>query len=151
VYEADETLTTPPNTGVRALEPHVRPRAMIEGFKVASIYTVVAIPVVLLASIWQAGGPSKFYSQADLAGFFGSAFGLLISFGLLLAAFIALRNRANITKQVILDWRFWVVAVVLSIVPQRPVLGWLWCCLIYSYRDRRRIRAGVSGIAAPVL
>jgi hypothetical protein len=132
---------------------HVRPRAMIEGFKVASIYSTVAIPIVLLTSIWQAGGPRQFYSQADLAAFFGSALGLLISFGLFLAGLIALRNRSNVTKQALSDWRFWLaalfVAVVFSTFPQKPVLGWLWCCLIYSYRDRRRTRA-VADIVAVV-
>jgi hypothetical protein len=117
-----------------------RPKAMAEGFTVAAMYAAVVTPLMLLVSIWQAGSLDQFYAQANVAGFLGRTLGLFTSFGLCLSGLVALRNRAHVTKEVLTDWRFWVILAVLSSSPTQPVLGWLWCCLIYSHRDRKRLR-----------
>jgi hypothetical protein len=126
-----------------------RPNSMAEGFTVAAIYAAIATPIVLAASIWQAGSWSNFYSQANLAGFLGDVVGNAILFGLCLAGVVALRNAADVKNQFLLDWRFWVVLVLMTALPQKPVLGWFWVSLIYSYRDQKRRPAPMPRVDVP--
>ncbi len=63
-------------------------------------------------------------------------------FAILLTLFAWMRNRANITSLFLEDWRFWAFALALVMLPAgKPLLGWLWVCVIYQYRlDKRRQR-----------
>jgi hypothetical protein len=115
-----------------------RPNPIAEGFTVALIYVVVAGVIVTAANVWQAGGWSNFYSRADVAGTLGWMTGRLVLYGSFLTGVIGYRYASNVTKNIFLDWRFWVALVIIGIIPTRPGLGWVWVSLIYWYREQRR-------------
>jgi len=115
-----------------------RPNPISEGFTVALIYVAVAGVIFAVANIWQAGGWNNFYPRADIAGMLGGLMGRLVLYGSFLTGVIGYRYASNVTKNIFLDWRFWVAFVIIGVIPSRPGLGWVWVSLIYWFRENRR-------------
>jgi len=54
--------------------------------------------------------------------------------GIALSAVAFYRGRKNVTYFILLDWRWWLVCGLFSILPNKAVLPWLWVGLIYQSR-----------------
>ena len=115
-----------------------RELSLREGFIVGGIWLVLGLALTFGGALIQQGGISAFVasSPTGLAGLLGAATGRFVLFSLLMSGFVGLRNAHGITDKLFLaDWRYYVVGV-LSLANQ-STLGWLWCGMIFQYRQRR--------------
>lgn len=112
--------------------------AMIDGLVSAGIYVLVAIPVDLAFTAYRVGGWTSLFRQLGLPetlGRISAQFTLLV---ILVSVLAFLRQRAGTACFVLLDWKWWVIVLVLCVLPSRPVVNWIGASLICEYRERRR-------------
>ncbi len=121
-------------------EPALRSasNAVIDGLVSAGIYVLVAIPVDLAFTAYRIGGWTSLFRQLGLPetlGRISAQFTLLV---ILVSVLAFLRQRAGTARFILLDWKWWVIALALYFLPARPIVNWIGASLIYQYRERRR-------------
>ena len=112
--------------------------AVIDGLISAGIYVLVAIPVDLAFTAYRIGGWTSLFRQLGLPetlGRISAQFTLLV---ILISVLAFLRQRAGTDRFILLDWKWWVIALALCFLPAKPIVNWLGSSLIYQYRERRR-------------
>jgi hypothetical protein len=112
--------------------------AVADGLVSAGIYVLVAIPVDLAFTVYRIGGWTSFFRQVGLPetlGRISAQFTLLV---ILISVLAFLRQRAGTDRFILLDWKWWVIALALCFLPAKPIVNWLGSSLIYQYRERRR-------------
>jgi hypothetical protein len=111
---------------------------VIDGLVSAGIYVLVAIPIDLAFTAYRIGGWTSLFRQLGLPetlGRISAQFTLLV---ILVSVLSFLRQRAGTVRFILLDWKWWVIALVLCVLPSRPIVNWVGASLIYQYRQRRR-------------
>jgi hypothetical protein len=121
-------------------EPSLRSasNALIDGLVSAGIYVLVAIPVDLAFTAYRIGGWTSLFRQLGLPetlGRISAQFTLLV---ILVSVLAFLRQRAGTARFILLDWKWWVIALALYFLPARPIVNWIGASLIYQSRERRR-------------
>ena len=121
-------------------EPAMRSasNALIDGLVSAGIYVLVAIPVDLAFTAYRIGGWASLFRQLGLPetlGRISAQFTLLV---ILVSVLAFLRQRAGTVRFILLDWKWWAIALALCFLPAKPIVNWLGSSLIHQYRKRRR-------------
>jgi hypothetical protein len=112
--------------------------SVIDGLVSAGIYVLFAIPVDLAFTAYRIGGWTSLSRQIGLPetlGRISAQFSLLV---ILVSVLAFLRNRVGTVRFVLLDWKWWVIALVVCALPTKPIVNWVGASLIYQYRQRRR-------------
>jgi small-conductance mechanosensitive channel len=111
---------------------------VIDGLVSVGIYVLFAIPVDLAFTAYRIGGWTSLSRQLGLPetlGLISAQFTLLV---ILVSVLAFLRSRVGTVRFVLLDWKWWVIALVVCALPTKPILNWVGASLIYQYRQRRR-------------
>src|SRR5207249_3345455 len=64
----------------------------------------------------------------------GAVVGTFILMGICMSSVTFYRRRKNVTSFILLDWLWWLVCLIFSIGPNKPVGTWLLIGLIYQGR-----------------
>ena len=113
-------------------------KPVIDGLVSAGIYVLFAIPVDLAFTAYRIGGWTSLFRQLGLPetlGRISAQFTLLV---ILVSVMAFLRQRAGTARFILLDWKWWVIALVVCALPTKPIVNWVGASLIYQYRQRRR-------------
>jgi|SRR5882762_1664547 len=108
--------------------------SVAEGFLCSGIWAALSTILVICMTLWTYRAHPKGALAADWAGFAGTIIGQFLLMGVCISAVVFFRRRKNVTYFILFDWRWWLVCLMLSINPQKPVLAWLWIGLIYQAR-----------------
>ena len=109
-----------------------------EGIISAAIYVAVATPVALGLTLYRSGSWALFYQYVGIPETLGRVSAQFTLLAILLSVLAYLRGRSSTQKFVLLDWRWWMFALVLWFHPTKPIVSWLFVGLIYQYRESRR-------------
>jgi hypothetical protein len=111
-----------------------------EGFICAGIWLVLSASLIVGLRLWQEHThPERgLLSSEEWAHFTGTMVGQFLIMALVLSSVVFYRRRKNVTTFVLLDWRWWVVLAIFSLLPNKPVIVWLWVGLIYQVRLRMK-------------
>jgi len=112
--------------------------AVIDGLVSAGIYVLVAIPVDLALTAYRIGGWTSLFRQLGLPETLGRISAQFTLLAILVSVLAFLRQRAGTARFILLDWKWWVIALVMCALPSRPIVNWIGASLIYQYRERRR-------------
>ena len=107
-----------------------------EGFLCAAIWAVLAAALVVGLRLWaEHSHPEKgTFLEEDWTGFVGTLTGQFFVMAIALSSVVFYRRRKNVASFILLDWRWWLVCLIFGMVPNKPVLPWLWVGLIYQGR-----------------
>jgi len=133
----------PPAHGYTEIQPSVasyKSGAITEGFICAGIYAFVVCALFSGLRLWaEHTHPEKGILPAEEWGhFIGTVVGQSILMAICLSSVVFYRRRRKVTSFILLDWRWWLVCLVLAILPKKPVLAWLWVGVIYQARLSRK-------------
>jgi hypothetical protein len=119
--------TIPPSGGFKL-------SSVAEGFLCSGIWAALSTILATCVTLWRYLAHPEGALAADWASFAGRTIGQFLLMGVCLSAVVFFRRRENVRSLILFDWRWWLVCVILSINPQKPVLAWLWIGLIYQAR-----------------
>jgi hypothetical protein len=107
-----------------------------EGFICAGIWAALSIVLIVPLTLWgEHAHPERGVRSAEeWAHFIGATVGQSVLMAIFLSSVAFYRRRKNVTSFILLDWRWWLVCVVFGVLPNKPVLAWLWVGLIYQVR-----------------
>src|SRR5258708_3834004 len=107
-----------------------------EGFICAGIWAALSIVLVVSLTLWgERAHPERgVLSAEDWGHTIGFTVGRFLLLGVVLSSVVFYRRKRNITSFILLDWRWWLVCVILAALPNSPALAWLWVGLIYQVR-----------------
>ena len=142
-------VVTEPRLAKTSSQPSLRSasNAVIDGLVSAGIYVLIALPVDLAFTAYRIGGWTSLFRQLgvpETLGRVSAQFTLLV---ILVSVLAFLRQRLGTVRFILLDWKWWVVALALCFLPARPIVNWLGASMIYQFRERRR-RATQHSIAS---
>ena len=118
--------------------------AVKEGIISAAIYVALATPVALGLTLYRLGSWALFYKNVGIPETLGRISAQFTVLAILLSVLAYLRGSSSTHSFVLLDWRWWVFALVLWFHPTKPIVSWLGVGLIYQYRESRRRAAQKS-------
>jgi hypothetical protein len=133
----DEALATAPAyTTVQPPGGPYKAGSIKEGFICSGIWLVLSASLVVGLRLWQEHThPERgLLESEEWAHFIGGMVGQFLLMALVLSSVVYYRRRRNNTSFILLDWRWWVVCVIFSGFPTKPVLAWLWVGMIYQAR-----------------
>jgi peptidoglycan biosynthesis protein MviN/MurJ (putative lipid II flippase) len=108
--------------------------SVAEGFICSGIWAALSTILVTFLTLWTNRAHPEGALAADWASFAGRTVGQFLLMAVCLSAVVFFRRRKNVGSFILLDWRWWLVCLIYSISPQKPVLAWLWIGLIYQAR-----------------
>jgi len=108
--------------------------SVAEGFLCSGILVSLSAILVIGATLWTYRAHPEGAFTADLASFAGRAVGQFLFMAVCLSAVVFFRRRKNVRSFILLDWRWWLVCLILGVGRQKHVLAWLWIGLIYQAR-----------------
>jgi hypothetical protein len=108
--------------------------SVAEGFICSGIWAALSTMLVIGVTLWTSRSHPEGALAADWASFAGRTVGQFLLMAVCLSVVVFFRRRKSVRTFILLDWRWWLVCLVLSINPQKPVLAWLWVGLIYQAR-----------------
>ncbi len=114
------------------------PGPVKEGMISAAIYLALATPVALGLALYRLGSWTPFYEYIGIPETLGRISAEFTLLAILLSALAYLRRRSSSFKFVLLDWRWWMLALVFILHPSKPFINWVGVGLIYQYRESRR-------------
>jgi hypothetical protein len=114
------------------------PGPVTEGIISAAIYVAVATPVALALTLYRLGGWAPFREYIGIPETLGRISAQFTLLAVLLSIVVCLRRRSGTQRFVLLDWRWWMIALALWFHPTKPIVSWLCAGLIYQYRESRR-------------
>lgn len=120
----------------RSLRAALNP--VMGGIASAGIYVLIAVPVDLAFTAYRIGGWTSLMSQIgvpETLGKISAQFTLLV---IMVSVLAFLRKYAGTVHSVFLDWKWWTIALVMFVLPSRPIVNWVGASLIYQYRERRQ-------------
>jgi hypothetical protein len=120
------------------------PGPLKEGIISAAIYLVIATPVALGLTLYRLGGWVPFREYIGIPETLGRISAQFTLLAILLSVLAYLRRRSSTQKFVLLDWRWWMFALVLLFHPTKPIVSWLGVGLVYQYRESRRRAVQIS-------
>lgn len=141
-------VETPKRKRRTAQPPMARsPGPVRDGIISAAIYLAFATPVALGLTLYRLGSWTAFYEFIGIPETLGRISAQFTLLAILLSILAYLRRRSSTPKFVLLDWRWWMFALVLVFHPAKPIVSWLGVALVYQYRESRR-RAGQTSISS---
>jgi hypothetical protein len=107
-----------------------------EGSICAGIWAVLAACVVVGPRLWvEHAHPERGTLTAeDWAHFTGSMLGQSLLLAIVLSSVVFYRRRNNVTRFILLDWRWWLACLIIGAIQKENTLSWLWVGLIYQVR-----------------
>jgi hypothetical protein len=108
--------------------------SVAEGFLCSGIWVALSTILVAGLTLWTYRAHLEGTLGVDWAGFVGRTIGQFLLMAVCLSAVVFFRRRKNVTSFILLDWRWWLVCLIHTLNPQKPVLAWLWIGLIYQAR-----------------
>ncbi len=107
-----------------------------EGFICPGIWAILSALYVSGFRLWDehAHRGKSIISAQDWAELMGAIVGQFVLMAICLSAVALYRRRKNVTSFILLDWRWWLAFVILSLLLRTPLLAWLWVGLIYQTR-----------------
>jgi hypothetical protein len=105
----------------------------------AASYVVLASMLQFGLAAYRIGGLRLLYDNVaipETLGIISAQFTLL---AICLYVLAYLRKRSNVHKFILLDWRWWMFALVFLVHPVKPFINWLGSGLIYQYRESRNV------------
>lgn len=129
----------PTASGYTTIQPSGGPykaSSIMEGFICSGIWAILSGVLVAGLRIWaEHTHPEKgLLSAEEWAGFVGQTAGQFFVLAIALSSVVFYRRRKNVTLFILLDWRWWLACAIFSMIPNKPVLAWLWVGLIYQGR-----------------
>jgi hypothetical protein len=105
-----------------------------EGFICAGIWAVLAALLIAGAALWVEHAHPEQGTSVDWARFTGGMVGQFLVMAVLLSSVVYFRRRRNVTRFVLLDWRWWLACLIIGALKKENILPWLWVGLIYQVR-----------------
>jgi hypothetical protein len=105
-----------------------------EGFLCSGIWASLSTIVVFGVTLWTYRAHWVGALAVDWAAFIGRTVGQFLVMAVFLSAVVFFRRKKNIRSFILLDRRWWLICLLQSLNPQKPVLAWLWIGLIYQAR-----------------
>jgi hypothetical protein len=129
----------PAATGYTTVQPSGGPykyTPIMEGFICSGIWAILSAALFVGLQLWTEHfhPDNDTLSSVNWAGVVGTLTGQFFVLAICLSSVVFFRRRKNVRSFILLDWRWWLVCLILSINPQKPVLAWLWVGLIYQGR-----------------
>ena len=118
--------------------------SVTEGIISAAIYVAIATPVALGLTLYGLGSWALFHEYVGIPETLGRISAQFTLLAILLSLLAYLRGRTSTQRFVLLDWKWWLFALVLWFHPTKPIVSWLGVGLIYQYRESRRRAAQTS-------
>ena len=115
-----------------------------EAFISAGIYVAFATPIDLGFALFRMGGSRQLYENIGIPETLGRISEQLTLLVISLSIVAYQRRRSGTHKFILLDWRCWVIALVLIVLPTKPIVNWLGTGLIYQYRESRKCAVQTS-------
>ncbi len=105
-----------------------------EGSICAGIWAVLAALLIVGAALWTEHAHPEQGASVDWARFTGAMAGQFLVMALVLSSVVFYRRRKNVTRFILLDWRWWLACLILTAIQKQNTLPWLWVGLIYQVR-----------------
>jgi hypothetical protein len=136
----------PPADGYTSIQPSggsYKASSIKEGFTCAGIWAILAL-FVSGFRLWaklaaELAHPEKgILSSEEWAQFIGTTVGQFVLMAICLSSVVFYRRGKNVTSFILLDWRWWMVLVILGSLWKQRAVAWLWVGLIYQVRLSRK-------------
>jgi hypothetical protein len=129
----------PTASGYTTIQPSggsYKASSIMEGFICSGIWAILSGVLVVGLRIWaERAQPEKgLLSTEEWAHLIGFTIGQSFIMAIALSSVVFYRRRKNVTLFILLDWRWWLACLVFGMLPNKPVLAWLWVGLIYQAR-----------------
>jgi hypothetical protein len=107
-----------------------------EGSICAGIWAVLAAVLVAGPRLWvEHAHPERGTLGAeDWAHFTGATIGQFLLMAIVMSSVVFYRRRKNVTRFILLDWRWWLACLIIGALKKENMLPWLWVGLIYQVR-----------------
>jgi hypothetical protein len=107
-----------------------------EGFICAVIWAMLAASAVVGPRLWvEHAHPERgTISADDWTNFVAATAGQFLVMAVVLSTVVYYRRRKNVTRFILLDWRWWLACVITGGIQKQNALPWLWVGLIYQVR-----------------
>jgi hypothetical protein len=138
-------MSTPPlpvdaHTSIRPSGGSYKASSIKEGFICAGIWALVSAVFASGIQLWgYYVHPLKSINPLEeWAELIGGIVGQFVLMAICLSSVGVHRRWKNVTSFILLDWRWWLGLVLLSVLLQNPPLAWVWVGLIYQVRLRMK-------------
>jgi|SRR6266481_4208404 len=108
--------------------------SVAEGFLCSGIWAALSTVLAIGFALWTYRAHLEGVLEVDWASFVGRTVGQFLLMAVLLSVVVFFRRRKNVRSFILLDWRWWLVCLLHSLNPQKPVMAWLWIGFIYQAR-----------------
>jgi len=105
-----------------------------EGSICAGIWAVLAALLIVGPRLWFEHVHPEQGTADDWARFTGAMIGEFLVMAVVLSSVVYFRRRKNVTRFILLDWRWWLACVIIGAIQKQNILPWLWVGLIYQVR-----------------
>lgn len=104
-----------------------------EGFLCAAIWAVLAASAAILPRLWaEHAHPEQ--GTYEWSVFIAVMVGQFLVMAVVLSTVVYFRRRKNVTRFILLDWRWWLACATIGWIQNKNMLPWLWVGLIYQVR-----------------
>src|ERR1700737_506310 len=129
----------PTAAGYTTIQPSGGPykaSSIKEGFICSGIWAILSVALISGLRLWgEHLHPEKgTISPDEWAHFAGGTFGQFLLMAIGFSSVVFYRRRNSVTSFILLDWRWWLGCLIFSMLPNKPVVAWLWVGLIYQSR-----------------